>query len=372
MTKNKKRKKQKKKLVIKNDIMIRTSLSIFFTSLFIVAFFLCGGAVYFYDVVVVSEFKGYDFQMHVIDVGQGDSLLLKFPNNETMLIDAGEEDEGDTVTTYVKNFLKQEGLERLNYLLLTHPDADHVGGAVKVLQEIEVDTIFRPKVYTHDELLEMDDTNVMESTTLIYDSVIKLIEEKGCNVIFNEKGLQYNFDGCEVEFLSPELDYYSSTNSTSAVIMVTYQTKKFLLTGDADAEIEETLIEEYGDYLNADVLKVAHHGSNSSSTTEFLSMVSPEYSILCTAKNKDLPSVEVINRLRAVNSRLVSTSSEGNFALTIENDGISIAEEPQPIFDIALIISIYVLALIFTWGIRSNKETKKKDIIRDNQIKNDI
>ena len=76
--------------------------------------------------------------------------------------------------------------------------------------------------------------------------------------------------------------------------------------------------------------------------------------------------------MRAVNSRLVSTSSEGNFALTIENDGISIAEEPQPIFDIGLIISIYVLALIFTWGIRSNKETKKKDIIRDNQIKNDI
>ena len=341
-----------KKIKVNNDILIRTSLSIFFTSIFIVLFFAFGGLLYFYNVVVVDKFSGYDFQVHFIDVGQGDSILIKFPNNETMLIDTGDREEGEKVSSYVNNFLRKEKLESLDYLVLTHPDADHVGGAIDVLNTVKVDTVFRPKVYTNLEAEQISTEEIMISTTQTYDNVINLIIEKGCNVYYNEKGINMNLGGCEIEFLSPELNYYSSTNSISAVIMMTYQTKKFLLTGDADIQIENTLIEEYGEYLNADVLKVAHHGSNSSSSSELLEIVSPQISILSVSKNTSLPSVDVINRLNDINSKVLTTSSNGSIALTIENNDIIIATEPSPKIDIAILNTIYVIFLIFAWGIK--------------------
>lgn len=365
------KKLKKKEIKIKSDVLVRSSLSVLFTSIFIVLFFVCGGLLYFYNVVIVDKFQGYDFQVHFIDVGQGDSILIKFPNEQTMLIDAGEEDEGETVTAYVNNFLKNEGLSYLDYLVLTHPDADHIGGAIEVLESIQVATVFRPKVYTPEEAADMSSENIMISTTQTYDRVISLVTEKGCNIIYNKQGIELNLGGCQVEFLSPASDYYSSTNSISAVIMMTYQTKKFLFTGDADATIENTLITQYGDYLKADVLKVAHHGSSSSSTEEFLQLVRPEYAVLCVAQNRDLPSVEVLNRLHDINSQILTTSSNGGIAMTVENDSIVYATAPVPTIDIALLISIYVLLLIFTWGIRKKEKPKRpKNVIRDNKENN--
>ncbi len=362
------KKLKKKEIKIESNVIVRISLSVFFTTVFIILFIVCGGVLYFYDVVIVDKFQNYDFQVHFIDVGQGDSILIKFPNNQTMLIDAGDEEEGEVVTSYVKNFLNKEGLEKLDYLVLTHPDADHIGGAINVLENIEIDTIYRPKVYTSEEAENFLNDNIMISTTQTYDRVISLAAEKGCNEIFSSKGIELNLGDCIVEFLSPESDYYTSTNNISAVIMLTYQTKKFLFTGDVDATIENTLISQYGNYLKADVLKVSHHGSNSSSTEEFLKVVCPQYAVLCVAPNRDLPSVEVLNRLHDIDSQILTTSTDGSIAMTIENDSIIYATTPNPTFDIALLISIYVLLLILTWGIKQKEMPKRpKDVIRDNK-----
>ena len=368
----KSKKKQEEKMEI-TDVLLRTSISVLFTSIFIILFVVCGGLFYFYSEVIVEQYIGYDFQVHFIDVGQGDSILIKFPNNETMLIDAGEEEEGKSVTNYTKRFLKEEGLEKLIYVVMTHPDADHIGGLLSVLNEIEVDTVYRPKVYTQEEYNNLNTTeNLMISTTNTYNQVLSLIKEKGCQEIFSERGLNLNLGGCDLEFLSPELNYYTSTNNISAVIMLTYQTKKFLFTGDADSQIEQTLLSQYGEELQADVLKVAHHGSNSSSSIEFLEVVSPEYSVLSVAQNKDLPSVTVLNRLNSIDSEILTTSSNGSMAFTIENDEVIVATIENPSMDIALLISIYVLLLIFTWGIKVNKKENKRkiDIIKYNTINN--
>lgn len=294
-----------------------------------------------------------DFQIHAISVGQGDSTLIRFPNNQTMLIDAGERDQGEHVTNYVKAFLRQEGLDCLDFLVLTHPDSDHIGGAINVLENINVKNVFRPKVYTEEEASNLDGENISISTTATYHELVDLISEKQCDVIFTDNTINMNLGGVRVEFLSPSEDYYSDTNEYSAVIMFTYQTKKFLFMGDANSEIEHTLIENYGDYLNADVLKVAHHGSNTSSSAEFLNVVKPKYALLYVAGNKDLPSVDVLNRLHEIGSDLLQTSLLGDYAMTIANDDILISQAPTPTIDIALLISISTLLVIATWGINN-------------------
>ena len=351
--KTKEKYQEYRRYIFSTSTFFRCSLTVLILSVFFVLFFTCGGMLYFYDVVIVDAFKGVDFQIHAISVGQGDSTLIKFPNNQTMLIDAGERDQGEHVTNYIKAFLRQEGLDCLDFLVLTHPDSDHIGGAINVLENINVKNVFRPKVYTEEEASNLDGENISISTTATYHELVDLISEKQCDVIFTDNTINMNLGGVRVEFLSPSEDYYSDTNEYSAVIMFTYQTKKFLFMGDANSEIEHTLIENYGDYLNADVLKVAHHGSNTSSSAEFLNVVKPKYALLYVAGNKDLPSVDVLNRLHEIGSDLLQTSLLGDYAMTIANDDILISQAPTPTIDIALLISISTLLVIATWGINN-------------------
>lgn len=338
----------------RSDIYFRASLTLLLTTIFVILFLTFGGNLYFTSVRAVSEFKGYPFQIHAIDVGQGDCTLIRFPNNETMLIDAGKSSEGERIVSYLKNFFKNEGLSKINYLVLTHSDSDHIGGAIDVLQNIEVDTVYRPNIYTQEEADELTDgSQVYVVDTQTYNTIIDLIEQKDCNVVVSQAGESMNLGGARVEFLSPNEEYYSDSNSFSAVIMITYQTKKFLFMGDAGVDIENVLIEEYGSYLDADVLKVGHHGSATSSSNAFLDIVSPSYSLMYISSNKDFPDTSVVNKLRELGSEIYSTYLEGDFAMTIYNDSIIFADAPEPSFDIALLISIYVIIVLLTWGIKN-------------------
>lgn len=338
----------------RSDIIFRASLTLLLTTIFVILFFAFGGNLYFTSVRAVSEFKGYPLQVHAINVGQGDCTLIKFPNNETMLIDAGRSGEGERVVAYLKNYFKNEGLNKINYLVLTHSDSDHIGGAIDVLQNIEVDTVYRPNIYTQEEADELTDgSQVYVVDTQTYNTIIDLIEQKDCNVVVSQAGESMNLGGARVEFLSPNEEYYSDSNSFSAVIMITYQTKKFLFMGDAGVDIENVLIEEYGSYLDADVLKVGHHGSATSSSDAFLEIVSPSYSLMYISSNKDFPDTSVVNKLRELGSKIYSTYSEGDFAMTVYNDNIIFADAPEPTFDIALLISIYVIIVLLTWGMKN-------------------
>ena len=354
----------------RNDFWIRLSLSILFISIFIILFFYCGGTYYFIDTKTVDKFIGDQFQLHIIDVGQADSMLLIFPDDTTMLIDVGSEEEGERVASYVKRVLKHEKIDKLNYLLLSHQDADHIGGACAVLKEISVDTVFRPKVYAKIEVelgLNIEDYKVQESQ--IYSDVIKMAMEEGCQLIFSERGLTYNFGGCNLEFLSPGEDSYSNSNNYSAVVMATYQSKKILFMGDSEQMIERELINEYGDYLKADILKVAHHGSASSSSKEFINLVKPQYAIICARANADLPNASVLNNLTSVGCTTLSTALDGSFAFSIDGNEIEYSYIIPPSVDIALLISITVMILILTWGIRfTTKKYKPKKI----ELKEDL
>ena len=130
--------------------------------------------------------------------------------------------------------------------------------------------------------------------------------------------------------------------------------------GDAGVDIESVLIEEYGSYLDADVLKVGHHGSATSSSDAFLEIVSPSYSLMYISSNKDFPDTSVVNKLRELGSEIYSTYLEGDFAMTVYDNSIIFADAPEPSFDIALLISIYVILVLLTWGIKNSVPTLTK------------
>lgn len=338
--------------LLKYELIIKLSLSFFFIAIFCLIFFLGGGLVYFKNVLYVDQFQNYDFQIHVIDVGQGDSFLIKLPNQKTLLIDSGEISSSNILINYINEYFIKENLEKIDYLLLTHPDADHIGGAYEVLNNFNVETIFRPKIYSiyeYQNLSILNDYAISESE--IYNKVITKAYEDDCSLVFSEKGIILNEAGCKIEFLSPDIDKYSDTNNYSAVIMITYQDKKFLFTGDAGIEIEEQLIKDYGEYLKADVLKVGHHGSKTSSSVEFLKIVNPKYAIISAGENNSgLPNVEVLNRLNDLGISRLSTQEINNFVITVENNDITIAFQEKPICDMALISAIFVVLLLFVWG----------------------
>lgn len=347
-----KKKDKVKDSLLKYELIIKLSLSFFFVTIFCLVFFLGGGLIYFKDVVYVDAFKDYDFQVHIIDVGQGDSILIKFPNDKTMLIDSGDISSSNVLVSYIDQYLRSEKLNKIDYMLLTHPDADHIGGAYDVLNNFDVESIFRPKIYSISESqdsLNMFDYSISDSE--IYDNVIKKAYSENCKLIFSEKGILLNEGGCKIEFLSPELDVYSSSNNYSAVIMITYQDKKFLFTGDAEIEIEQQLIKDYGNELKADVLKLGHHGSKTSSSKEFLEMVNPKYAIICSGENNSgLPNVEVLNRLNSLDIERLSTQEKHNFVMSVSNNDVIVAFQAEPICDMALIITILIVLLLLVWG----------------------
>ncbi len=347
----------------REDFWIRLSLSILLLALFVVLFIYCGGSYYFYNIKTVNAFTGIDFQLHVIDVGQADCMLLIFPDDTTMMIDCGGENEGNLVARYVKRILKQEDLSQIDYLLLTHSDEDHIGGAIELLNSFEIKYIMRPKLYCLDEVengLNLADYNSTSSG--IYNRVIMTARAQNCEFIFNAKGLNFDFGGCKLEFLSPSEDSYSKSNNYSAVVMLEYQNKKMLFMGDSEFEVENELLLTY-DNLQADILKVAHHGSASSSSIEFLNAVKPNYAIICARENASLPTSTVLNNLNSIGSTILSTALNGSFAFTIQNGEIEVAYEEGVGFDIALLISIITMLIILTWGIKINKKKKQPEKI---------
>lgn len=352
-------------------IFFKSSISIFLLLLFSILFFVGGGLKLLFPSNCVEKFKSYDFQLHMIDVGQGDAILIKLPENKTMLIDSGSEEKSEKLLSYVKQYLLQEKLNKIDYLILTHPDEDHVGGAIKILQTLKVENLYRPKYYSmyeSENLFTYEDYKVSDS--IYYNQVILEAYRKGVNITYNEKGIKIVHQGCKVEFLSPSSDNYSSTNDYSAVIMVSYQNKKFLFTGDATSNIEKQLIEEYGENLKADVLKVGHHGSKTSSSQEFLDIVKPKFALITVGKenNYNLPSIEVTNRLHALDAKIMSTEELGSFAFSIVNDKIEIGYISKPICDMSLMFSITVILIFLIWAIPFTiKEIEKQAQININK-----
>ena len=254
------------------------------------------------DKTSVSTFSGDTLRVNYIDVGQGDSIFIQLPNKETMLIDAGEAYEVDNVINYLNNL----GIKKIDYVVGTHPHTDHIGGLEEVINTFDVGAIYMPKVSSNSKTFE-------DLLTTISNKGLKVKTAKSGVVVLSE-------DNLKLEFIAPNSDNYSNLNNYSAVLKLTYLDNTFLFMGDAETLSEDEITSE----IKANVIKVGHHGSDSSSSVEFVKKVSPEYAIIMVGEGNSYnhPYQSIIDRYESVGAKVLRTDLDGN--IICDSDGVDV------------------------------------------------
>ena len=238
--------------------------------------------------------------VHFISVGDGDAILL-VQGNYSMLIDGGPVDMG----TRVFQYLRTEGITTLDYIVATHPFADHVGGLPDVMRRIGVRNVLLPMVY-HD--------------TPAYNNFLRAVEESGATVTAPFAGETFTLGDADVTVLAPNPeDAWEHRANYSIVLRVVFGQTSFLLVGDAMREVESNLLNS-DKTLFADVLKVARHGASSATTRGFLDAVNPSIAVISAGRNSDFLSNEVLRRLEDVHAHIFRTDLHGNIVIT--SDGV--------------------------------------------------
>ncbi len=246
--------------------------------------------------------------VHFLDIGQGDCTLLT-QGAHAMLIDAGDNDQG----TKVQSYLEYLGISSLDYLVLTHPDADHIGGADVVIYKFDCNAILMPE---------------KKADTRTYDDVIQAMKFKNYTAVQPEVGDTYAFGESSFTILSPAKNYQDS-NDCSIVLRLTHGNNTFLFTGDAEEEAESDMLASGLD-LSADVLKVGHHGSHTSTSDAFLDAVAPTYAVISceTGNSYGHPHAETLNKLRTAGVQMFRTDEQGT--ITVTSDGSTLVWNASP------------------------------------------
>lgn len=298
-----------------------------------------------------------ELQVHFIDVGQGDCILILFPDGKDMLIDCANYNDSSAYRTETLNYIKSYVTDgQLDYIMLTHCDSDHVYFMDEVLEEFQVDNVFMPNVLaTHDKIAEANlpqeqlnrftDKDTV-STACYANFFIAALTEPDCNVYLNvdpdedtnaivltDDGLQNSSSPdtdatYRLTFYCPTQEYYDSSdlssaeekNAISPIGILEYNDFRLVLTGDSNEINEPTFVERIGGSVDCDVLKVGHHGSETSSTTEFLNCIDCEYAVIsCNADGNTFnhPRQTTLDRLIAQNMTIYRTDNNGNIVLTV-------------------------------------------------------
>ena len=249
-----------------------------------------------------------ELAVHFIDVGQGDASLIMC-DGHAMLIDAGDNSKGTALQLY----LTKQGVKKLDYLVLTHPDADHIGGADVIITKFDIDHIFMSD-YTQD--------------TKTYEEVLNALKQKNERWALPAVGDTFTLGDAVFTILAP-LDTYSNPNDSSIALMLTHGENKFLFTGDCGENAEDDLVVG-GQNLSADVYQVGHHGSRYSSSQTFMDAVSPTYAVISCGEDNSYghPSAEALNRFRAMGIQVFRTDEQGSIVAV--SDGTEITWNCAP------------------------------------------
>jgi beta-lactamase superfamily II metal-dependent hydrolase len=250
----------------------------------------------------------YDLRVTMLDVGQGDSILLS-SGGQYMLVDAGENDQGTRVVNYLKGF----GVTKLAIALGTHPHSDHIGGMDDVLKAFPVDTFYMsPKT----------------DNTQTYEDVLDAAAARGLKVTVPKIGDKVAFGKAELTFLWPPKGYDSdNVNDCSIVIMAEADGRRVLLCGDAEKEAEKGIL-QLGEDISCDVLKVGHHGSDTSSTKDFLAQARPSVAMISVGLHNDYghPDQDTLNRLQNIGAAIHRTDQNGSITVTIFSGQLTVQD----------------------------------------------
>lgn len=252
--------------------------------------------------------KTDELQVHFIDVGQGDCTLIKC-GDAAMLIDAADDSKG----TAIQNYLNKQGVKKLDYLILTHPDADHIGAAPVIITKFEIDNVF------------MSDH---EKNTKTYSKVIQALDYKRLKYITPSAGTAYALGSAEFTILAPNKSY-SDANNASIALLIKNGENAFLFTGDGEEEAESDILAA-GLSVNADVYLAGHHGSKTASSEGFLNNVSPAYVVISCGEGNSYghPHAQTLNTLRAMGVKVFRTDEQGT--IIASSDGTNITWNCAP------------------------------------------
>lgn len=251
--------------------------------------------------------KNSELEVFFIDCGQGDAILIKSPAGEYMLIDGGTRDEGRNITS----FMLDQGVKQLAVVVGTHPHSDHIGGLAEIINSFPVQKVYLPRV-THN--------------TKSFEALLDAIKGQNLKISTASRGVEIPLAGLEACFLAPVGNDYEELNNYSAVIRIEYGDNSFVFTGDAEDVSEREMLSGEQE-LDADVLKVGHHGSSSSSSPEFLKAVSPQYAVIMCGTDNDYghPHRETLKALDNAGVKVYRTDLNGTIIMT--SDGRSITVE---------------------------------------------
>jgi len=248
-----------------------------------------------------------------IDVGEGDSCLIQTPGGKNILIDGGRGYKGKEVLP----FLKKKGIRRINILVATHPDMDHIGGFLAVLDSnIQIDNIL--------------DSGHQHTSYAYQDFLFKVAERKDIKYYQPRAGQILDWgEGLKVQVLSPA-HLFRNANDSSIVIKLTYGLTSFLFTGDAGYSAEDEMIANFGRGLKSTILKAGHHGAKTSTSSSFLNYVRPKLTIISVGPNSyGHPFPEVLNRLQGIGTRIYRTDKRGHITITTDGKKCWIETERQ-------------------------------------------
>ena len=240
-------------------------------------------------------------QVTFLDVGQADSILVR-SGSSTMLIDAGSNSKADELVSRLQSL----NIQRIDVLVGTHPHEDHIGGLDAVINNFDIGDIYMPEV---------------AATTKTFEDVLTAIENKNLTVTSPEPGSNFILGDATATILAPNSQDYKDTNNHSIIIRLVYGSTSFLFTGDAEALSESEVIER-GYPVQSNVLKVGHHGSDTSTSPDFLQAVSPQYAVISAGAGNSYghPHQETLDILEAAGIQVFRTDLNGT--IDFFSDGI--------------------------------------------------
>ncbi|MBP3361606.1 MAG: MBL fold metallo-hydrolase [Clostridia bacterium] len=251
-------------------------------------------------------------KVHYINVGQADAALVMC-DNQSMLIDGGNAADSNLIAAY----LKKENISTLDYVVCTHAHEDHVGGLSGALSVVSVNNVIAPKT---------------EADTKAYKNFKRKALEQGVTIQHPAAGDSFMLGSSNIQIIGPITEHSNNLNNTSIVMKLTYGNTSFLFTGDAEREEEQEIINAGYD-LSADVLKVGHHGSDTSTSYVWLREIMPEYAVISVGKGNSYghPTETVLSRLRDANVKLYRTDLQGDTLFASDGGTVTVTTEKNEI-----------------------------------------
>lgn len=258
-----------------------------------------------------SSLSRSPLNIHFLDVGQGDSVFIELPDEKTMLIDSAESGYGEGIAHYIEDC----GYEKIDYLVATHPHADHIGGMTYIVDNMNIESVYMPKVQTNTKTYE----NLLDS---FCDNNLKINAVDAGYIISDT-------DEYKIEVLAPLDIDESNLNNCSAVIKLTYESSSFLFTGDAETEELYSITDD----VACDVLKVGHHGSDTSVSEEFLQKSKPDYAVISVGKDNQYghPDDSALKLLEQFDCKIYRTDTDKTIVVSSDGYEISVKSGLQSI-----------------------------------------